>query len=243
VVLLDVDPGKDTNRTVVTLVGTPEGVEEAAFRAIKKASEIIDMQQHSGAHPRMGATDVCPFVPVAGVTTEDCIEISKKLGKRVGDELKIPVFLYEHSASTKERQNLANIRQGEFEGMAKKLEDPHWKPDFGPAKIHKNAGALATGAREFLIAYNIDLNTRDTQKAKELALTIREKGRRMRDENYQPVKDDEGNLIMTPGIFNHVEGDRLVYPGIWTGTNFNKSYQLQNCTSPSCVRQSSRDCI
>jgi len=108
-------PGKDTNRTVVTLVGTPEGVEEAAFRAIKKASEIIDMQQHSGAHPRMGATDVCPFVPVAGVTTEDCIEISKKLGKRVGDELKIPVFLYEHSASTKERQNLANIRQGEFE--------------------------------------------------------------------------------------------------------------------------------
>jgi len=205
VVLLDVDPGKDTNRTVVTLVGTPEGVEEAAFRAIKKASEIIDMQQHSGAHPRMGATDVCPFVPVAGVTTEDCIEISKKLGKRVGDELKIPVFLYEHSASTKERQNLANIRQGEFEGMAKKLEDPHWKPDFGPAKIHKNAGALATGAREFLIAYNIDLNTRDTQKAKELALTIREKGRRMRDENYQPVKDDEGNLIMTPGIFNHVK--------------------------------------
>jgi len=205
VVLLDVDPGKDTNRTVVTFVGTPEGVEEAAFRAIKKASEIIDMRQHSGTHPRMGATDVCPFVPVTGVTTEDCIEISKKLGKRVGEELKIPVYLYEHSASTPERQNLANIRQGEFEGMAKKLEEPHWKPDFGPAKIHESAGALATGAREFLIAYNIDLNTRDTQKAKEIALTIREKGRRMRDENYQPVKDGEGNLIIIPGIFDHVK--------------------------------------
>ncbi len=205
VVLLDVDPGKDTNRTVVTFVGTPEGVEEAAFRAIKKASELIDMRQHSGAHPRMGATDVCPFVPVAGVTTEDCIEISKTLGKRVGEELKIPVYLYEHSASTIERQNLANIRQGEFEGLAKKLEDPHWKPDFGPAKIHENAGALVTGAREFLIAYNIDLNTRDTQKAKEIALTIREKGRRMRNENYQPVTNDEGNLVVIPGIFDNVK--------------------------------------
>ncbi len=205
VVLLDVDPGKDTNRTVVTFVGTPEGVEEAAFRAIKKASELIDMRQHSGTHPRMGATDVCPFVPVAGVTTEDCIEISKKLGRRVGDELEMPVYLYEHSASTPERENLANIRQGEFEGFAKKLEDPHWKPDFGPAKIHEKAGALVTGAREFLIAYNIDLNTRDTQKAKEIALTIREKGRRMRDENYQPAKGDEGNLIIIPGIFDHVK--------------------------------------
>ncbi|MDP8227579.1 MAG: glutamate formimidoyltransferase [Candidatus Celaenobacter polaris] len=205
VVLLDVDPGKDTNRTVVTFVGTPEGVEEAAFRAIKKASEIIDMRQHSGAHPRMGATDVCPFVPVAGVTTEDCIEISKTLGKRVGEELKIPVYLYEHSASTPERENLANIRQGEFEGLAKKLEDPHWKPDFGPAKIHEKAGGLVTGAREFLIAYNIDLNTRDTQKAKEIALAIREKGRRMRDENYQPVTNDEGNLVVIPGIFDNVK--------------------------------------
>ncbi|HHE40927.1 MAG TPA: glutamate formimidoyltransferase, partial [Candidatus Cloacimonetes bacterium] len=205
VVLLDVDPGKDTNRTVVTFVGTPEGVEEAAFKAIKKASEIIDMRQHSGAHPRMGATDVCPFVPVAGVTTEDCVEISKKLAKRVGDELEIPVFLYEHSASTPERQNLANIRKGEFEGLAKKLEDPHWKPDFGPAKCHVSAGGLVTGAREFLIAYNIDLNTRDTQKAKEIALTIREKGRRMRDENYQPVKDSEGNLVIIPGFFDNVK--------------------------------------
>ncbi|TSA24228.1 glutamate formimidoyltransferase, partial [bacterium] len=205
VVLLDVDPGKDTNRTVVTFVGTPEGVEEAAFRAIKKASEIIDMRQHSGAHPRMGATDVCPFVPVAGVTTEDCIEISKTLGKRVGEELKIPVYLYEHSASTPERENLANIRQGEFEGLAKKLEDPHWKPDFGPAKIHEKAGALVTGAREFLIAYNIDLNTRDKRKAKEIALAIREKGRRMRDENYQPVTNDEGNLVVIPGIFDNVK--------------------------------------
>ncbi|MBN2017605.1 MAG: glutamate formimidoyltransferase [Candidatus Cloacimonetes bacterium] len=205
VVLLDVDPGKETNRTVVTFVGSPEGVEEAAFRAIKKASEIIDMRQHSGAHPRMGATDVCPFVPVAGVTTEDCIEISKKLGKRVGDELHIPVFLYEHSATTPERQNLANIRQGEFEGLAKKLENPHWKPDFGPAKCHEKAGGLVTGAREFLIAYNIDLNTRDTQKAKEIALTIREKGRRMRDENYQPITDDEGNIITEPGIFEDVK--------------------------------------
>jgi len=205
VVLLDIDPGKETNRTVVTFVGTPEGVEEAAFRAIKKASEIIDMRQHSGAHPRMGATDVCPFVPVAGVTTEDCVEISKKLGKRVGDELEIPVFLYEHSASSPERQNLAHIRKGEFEGLAKKLEDPHWKPDFGPAKCHERAGGLVTGAREFLIAYNIDLNTRDTHKAKEIALAIREKGRRMRNENYQPITDDEGNLVIIPGIFDFVK--------------------------------------
>ncbi|HHI87348.1 MAG TPA: glutamate formimidoyltransferase [Candidatus Cloacimonetes bacterium] len=205
VVLLDVDPGKDTNRTVVTFVGSPEGVEEAAFRAIKKASEIIDMRNHSGAHPRMGATDVCPFVPVAGVTTEDCIEISKKLGKRVGEELEIPVYLYEHSATSPDRENLATIRQGEYEGLAKKLEDPHWKPDFGPAKMNEKAGALVTGAREFLIAYNIDLNTRDKQKAKDIALTIREKGRRMRDENYQPVKDSDGNIIEIPGLFQFVK--------------------------------------
>ncbi len=205
VVLLDVDPGKETNRTVVTFVGSPEGVEEAAFRAIKKASEVIDMRNHTGAHPRMGATDVCPFVPVAGVTTEDCVEISKKLGKRVGEKLEIPVYLYEHSATAPERENLATIRQGEYEGLTKKLEDPHWKPDFGPAKIHEKAGALVTGAREFLIAYNIDLNTRDKQKAKDIALTIREKGRRMRDENYQPVKDNEGNIIEIPGLFKYVK--------------------------------------
>lgn len=203
VTLLDVDPGKDTNRTVVTFVGSPEGVVEAAFQAIAKAAEVIDMSTHSGAHARMGATDVCPFVPVSGVTMDDCIELSKQLGKRVGDELGIPVYLYEKSATKPERENLADIRQGEYEALPEKLKDPEFKPDFGPAKFNKKSGATVTGAREFLIAYNINLNTRNQKLAKEIALTIREKGRYKRDKNRKIVKDENGKKLRVPGKFQH----------------------------------------
>ena len=159
-ILKDVDPGADMNRVVVTFFGPPEAVKEAAFRAVKKASEVIDMTRHHGSHPRMGATDVCPFVPVNEVTMEDCAQMAREVGRRIGDELAIPVYLYEHAASKPERRNLASVRRGEYEGLAKKLQDPEWRPDFGPAAFNARAGATAVGAREFLIAYNIDLNSR-----------------------------------------------------------------------------------
>lgn len=183
ITLLDVDPGKDTNRTVVTFVGNPDAVSEAAFQAIKTASQIIDMRHQKGAHPRMGATDVCPFVPVSGVSMDDCIEISKQVGKRVGEELDIPVYLYEYSAQKPDRKKLPSIRQGEYEGLADKLKDPHWKPDFGPAKFHSQAGATVMGGREFLIAYNINLNTQDKRIANDIAFELREKGRSVRQPN------------------------------------------------------------
>lgn len=175
--LLDVDPGADTNRTVVTFVGDPDSVVEAAFRAVKKASEVIDMRGHSGAHPRMGACDVCPFIPVEGVDLDDCAELARRLGKRVGEELKIPVYLYEHAASKPERRNLAVVRKGEYEGLEEKLKDPQWAPDFGPAVHVPTFGALITGAREFLVAYNITLNSRDKAHATDIAFELREKGR------------------------------------------------------------------
>lgn len=175
--LLDVDPGADTNRTVVTFVGDPDSVVEAAFRGIKRASEVIDMRTHSGAHPRMGACDVCPFIPVEGMSMEDCAELARRLGKRVGEELGIPVFLYEQAAAIPERQNLAVVRKGEYEGLEEKLKDPRWKPDFGPAAFMPEFGALITGAREFLIAYNITLNSRDKAHATDIAFELREKGR------------------------------------------------------------------
>jgi glutamate formiminotransferase/formiminotetrahydrofolate cyclodeaminase len=199
--LLDVDPGKDTNRTVVTLIGSPEAALEAALKAIARAAELIDMSKHTGAHPRMGATDVCPFVPVSGVTMEECAELARRLGARVGEELGIPVYLYEHAASRPERRNLANIRAGEYEGLPDKLKDPEWKPDFGPARFNAKAGATVIGAREFLIAYNVNLNTRDTKIAREIAFTIREKGRLKRDEGGQIVRDDSGKALSEPGIF------------------------------------------
>lgn len=199
--LLDVDPGKDTNRTVVTFVGSPGAVVEAAFRAISKAAELIDMSQHKGAHARMGATDVCPFVPVSGVTMEECAELAKKLGKRVGDELGIPVYLYEYAASKPQWKNLANVRAGEYEGLAERFKDPGWKPDFGPAEFNPGAGATAIGAREFLIAYNVNLNTRDTTIAKEIAFSIREKGRVKRGEKRKIVRDEDGKPLRVPGMF------------------------------------------
>ncbi|MGB5896069.1 MAG: glutamate formimidoyltransferase [Ignavibacteriaceae bacterium] len=181
--LLDVDPGPDMNRTVVTFIGNPKGVKEAAFNSIKKAAELIDMSTHTGTHPRMGATDVCPFVPVSGITTEECIELSKEVAKRVGEELNIPVYLYEKSAQTPERENLAVIRQGEYEALEEKLKKPEWKPDFGSAEFNAASGATVIGVREFLIAYNISLNTREPLHATDIAFELREKGRSARAGN------------------------------------------------------------
>ncbi|MGQ9470418.1 MAG: glutamate formimidoyltransferase [Candidatus Aminicenantales bacterium] len=203
--LLDVDPGESTNRTVITFVGSPEGVKEAAFRAIKKAAELIDMAKHKGAHPRIGATDVCPFVPISGVTMEDCVRIAKEVAERVGQELNIPVYLYEEAATKPERRNLANIRSGEYEGLMDKLKDPQWTPDYGPAIFNPKTGATVIGAREFLIAYNINLNTRDRRLAQEIALNLRETGRAKRDEMGQVVRDADGKAVMIPGRFKYVK--------------------------------------
>jgi glutamate formiminotransferase/formiminotetrahydrofolate cyclodeaminase len=184
--LLDVDPGAEMNRTVVTFVGGIDAVQEAAFAAIKKASELIDMSKHTGSHPRMGATDVCPFVPISGISLEECIEISKAVAKRVGAELNIPIYLYEKSAQTPKRQNLAVIRQGEYEALPEKLKKTEWKPDFGPAAFNASAGATVIGVREFLIAYNISLNTRQSKFATDIAFELREKGRSARKGNISP---------------------------------------------------------
>ena len=172
--LLDADAGASTNRTVVTFIGPPEGVLEAAFRAIAKAAEVLDMRSHKGAHPRMGATDVCPFVPVSGVTMEDCVRLAGELGRRVAAELAIPVYLYEAAARKPDRRNLATVRAGEYEGLPAKLKDPRWAPDFGEAVFNPRTGATIIGAREFLIAYNINLNTRDRRLANEIALSLRD---------------------------------------------------------------------
>ena len=184
--LLDVDPGQSTNRTVVTFVGQPEPVKEAALRAVKKASELIDMSKHQGEHARFGATDVCPFVPVAGTTMEECAQIAREVGQRIGNELGIPVYLYEYAASKPERRNLADVRAGEYEGLREKLAKPEWKPDYGPARFNEKTGATAVGAREFLIAYNINLNTTDRRFANEIAYEIRERGRWKRVGNIEP---------------------------------------------------------
>ncbi len=205
VTLLDVDPGESTNRSVVTFIGTPEGVKAAAFKAIKKASEVIDMSKHQGAHSRMGATDVCPFVPVSGVTMEDCVQIAHDVARRVADELEIPVYLYEEAAQKPERKNLANIRAGEYEGLAEKLKDPEWAPDYGNTIFNSKAGATVIGAREFLIAYNINLNTKDRSLAQEIAINIREKGRAKRDKQGNIVRDEEGKSIKIPGKFEEVK--------------------------------------
>jgi glutamate formiminotransferase / formiminotetrahydrofolate cyclodeaminase len=202
--LLDVDPGADTNRTVVTFVGDPAAVAEAAFRAIRCASQRIDMSKHKGAHPRMGATDVCPFVPVSGVTMEDCIAIARSVGERVGRELGIPIYLYEHAATRPERRSLADIRVGEYEALEAKLKDPQWAPDFGPAAFNGRAGATVIGAREFLIAYNVNLNTRDKRLANEIALNIRETGRLAKDANGQQILDTDGNPARKPGLLKAI---------------------------------------
>ena len=208
--LLDVDPGKSTNRTVITFVGPPETIGEAAFQLIKKAAELIDMRQHRGEHPRMGATDVCPFVPVSGVSMEECVDIARTLAKRVGDELGIPGYLYEAAALTKERQNLATCRKGQYEGLAK-LETPQGKPDFGPASWNEQtqrSGATAIGARDFLIAYNINLNTTSSRRANAIAFDIRESGRVKREGGPgSPIlKDANGEPLRQAGSLKAVKG-------------------------------------
>jgi len=204
VAVLDVDPGADTNRTVYTFAGPPEAVLEAAFRAARAGFELIDMSKHSGAHPRMGALDVCPFVPVAGVSMEECAELARTLGERIGRELGVPVYLYEAAASRPERKSLADIRSGEYEALEAKLAKPEWAPDFGPVAFVARSGACVVGAREFLVAYNVDLNTRDRKLANEIALSIREGGRAARDADGNIVKDAAGNTVKVPGRLNNV---------------------------------------
>jgi glutamate formiminotransferase/formiminotetrahydrofolate cyclodeaminase len=203
--LLDVDPGESTNRTVVTFIGSPGGVKEAAFRAIRKAAEVIDMAKHKGAHSRIGATDVCPFVPVSGVTMEDCVSLAHELGERVAGELGIPVYLYEEAAQKPERRNLSTIRAGEYEGLPEKLKDREWAPDYGAPVFNPKAGATVIGAREFLIAYNINLNTRDRRLAHEVALSLRESGRAKKDEQGNIIRDADGKTMMEPGRFKDVK--------------------------------------
>jgi len=210
--LLDIDPGAATNRTVITFVGEPENVIEAAFKLIKKASQLIDMSKHTGEHPRFGATDVCPLVPISGITLEETAEYAKYLGKRVGEELGIPVYLYEKASQEEKRINLANCRAGEYEGLANKLVDPEWKPDFGPAEFNKSVestGATAISARDFLVAYNVNLNTTSTRRANAIAFDIREAGRVKRDGNPitgKKVLDKTGEPVRIPGKLKAVKG-------------------------------------
>ncbi len=206
--LLDVDPGKATNRTVVTFVGEPEHVIEAAFLAIQKAAEIIDMRNHKGEHPRMGATDVCPLVPVSGISMEETAEFAKKLAERVGDELHIPVYLYEYAQSNKNRNNLSVIRSGEYEGFFDKIKLPEWKPDFGPVEFNANAGGTVIGARDFLIAYNVNLNSKSTRIANRIAFDVREAGRLVREGNPFSGKiklDALGEQMRIPGKLKNVK--------------------------------------
>ena len=204
--LLDVDPGKATNRTVVTFVGSPEAATEAAFQAIRKASELIDMSKHQGEHPRMGATDVCPLIPVAGISMEETVGWAQKLGARVGNDLNIPVYLYEAAASRPERRNLAVIRAGEYEALPEKLANPDWKPDFGPAAFNAKSGATVIGARDFLIAYNVNLNTTSVRRANSVAFDVREKGRVLNDPaTGKPVKDAGGEPVRQPGVLKGVK--------------------------------------
>lgn len=199
--LLDVDPGKATNRTVVTFVGEPEAVVEAAFQAIKKAAEIIDMRKHKGEHPRMGATDVCPFIPVANASMQDCIDCAKLLGKRVGEELHIPVYLYESAATSPERKNLANVRAGEYEGIEQKIKLPEWKPDFGPVSFNPKTGNCIIGARDFLVAFNANLNTTSVRRANAIAFDVRENGR----VDPSGKLDEHGEPLRIPGACKSVK--------------------------------------
>src|SRR3989475_3167152 len=206
--LLDVDPGASTNRTVVTFVSSPDSAVEAAFRAIKKAAELIDMRKHKGAHPRMGATDVCPFIPVSNVSWEEAIECANKLGKRVSEELKIPVYLYEKAAKDKSRSNLAVIRAGEYERFFEKIKQPEWKPDFGPAVFNEKSGATVIGVRDFLVAYNVNLNTKSVRRATSVAFDVREQGRVKTDDGTpygKPVLDSNGEPVRIPGMLKHVK--------------------------------------
>ena len=210
--LLNIDPGKATNRTVITFVGEPQNVIDAAFLLIQKAQSLIDMSQHHGEHPRMGATDVCPLVPIANISMQETVKWAHKLSQRVGKELSIPVYCYENAALADERKNLANCRSGEYEGLKQKLVDPNWRPDFGPALFNQSvekSGATAISARDFLVAYNINLNTTSTRRANAIAFDIREAGRLLRENNNPGgalLKDENGDPIRKNGLFKHVKG-------------------------------------
>ena len=209
--VIDVDPGKATNRTVVTMVGEPEVVCEAAFRAVKKAAELIDMTKHKGAHPRFGATDVCPLIPVSNITMEETVDYARKLAERIGKELQIPVYCYEFAAFTPKRKNLAVCRAGEYEALGERLGSEQWHPDFGPRELNAHTaktGATAVGARNFLVAYNVNLNTTSTRRANAIAFDVRERGRVKRDGNPitgKPVKDENGKNVMIPGTLKSVK--------------------------------------
>ena len=213
ITILDIDSGKDTNRTVVTFVGKPDSVIDAAFEGIKEASQLIDMSSHTGTHPRIGATDVCPLIPIKGISMDECVKYSHQLAERVGTQLKIPVYLYENSAKNPDRKNLAVIRDGEYEGLKKKLNDKQWKPDFGPAEFNAFSGATVIGCREFLIAYNINLNTKDKRLATDIAFEIREQGRSKRIKNPESsnlldgeiVRNNDGSPVKVPGMFKDVK--------------------------------------
>lgn len=206
--LLDVDPGKGTNRTVMTMAGSPDRVIEAAFQAIQTASFLIDMRTHHGEHPRMGATDVCPLIPISGITMEETAAYAHQLAKRVGDELSIPVYMYEAAATRDERKNLAVIRAGEYEGFAEKMKDPQWQPDYGPKDFNDQAGATVIGARDFLIAYNVNLNSRSVRSANAIAFDIREKGRIIRKGNTataEILRDEKGEPQREDGLLKGVK--------------------------------------
>ncbi|MBI5474613.1 MAG: glutamate formimidoyltransferase [Ignavibacteriae bacterium] len=202
---ISAEPDKDYNRTVVTFIGEPHAVVDAAFAAMKKAAELIDMTKHKGEHPRLGATDVVPFVPLQGVTMQDCVRLANDFGKRVGEELNIPIYLYEEAATRPERRNLSTIRKGEYEGLEEKLRDSAWKPDYGPTEFNAKSGATVTGARMFLIAYNVNLKTSDTKIANEIALRIRESGRIKKDAAGNPVLDANGKKVSIPGTLKSVK--------------------------------------
>jgi len=224
--LLDVDPGAATNRTVITFAGPPELIVDAAFEVIVKAKEMIDMRGHKGEHPRFGATDVCPFVPVSGVTMDDCAELARKLGKRVGEELGVWVYLYEFAASKPEWQNLAVVRKGEYEALAERVGKADWKPDFGPEKLDPKFGAVAIGARKFLVAYNINLNSTNRKMANDIAFNIREKGRSKR-ESYpdgEIIRHPDGKPVKIPGIFDNCKA------GAWIIPEYNRAQITMNLT-------------
>jgi len=212
VTLLNVDPGADTNRTVITFVGEPEAVLEGAFQLIHKGIELIDMSAHRGAHPRIGAVDVVPFIPVSGVTMDDCADLARRLGERVGRELRVPVYLYEYACSAPHRRNLADVREGEYEGCARKLADPRWVPDFGPAEFVPRSGAIVIGARKFLVAYNVNLNTLDKRLATRVAFDVRERGRMKRDDDGNPIVDAKGETMWEPGLLKSVKAVGWVIP-------------------------------
>ena len=203
--LLSVEPDKDYNRSVVTFVGEPAAVVEAAYQATKVAADLINMKNHKGEHPRLGAVDVVPFVPISGVAMDDCVRLANEYGKRVAQELGIPIYLYEYAATKPERKNLATIRKGEYEALPEKLKDPDWKPDYGQPTFNEKSGATVTGARKFLIAYNVNLNTADSAIAREIALRIRESGRPLKNAAGETVKNEKGETVKVPGTLKAVK--------------------------------------